>query len=196
MGLNATWDLLDALTPIVPFFKRLAILVENSFDLRRSSKHTLPDGSADVLGLLRTYINGEIFRYHPERTEVTAKGKEVIDTFTAGVKAIVDTTYLENIFDERWVYIKHQSTQEDYSQSFRRSHPAGTNGARAGSQEDSAGLNVDEEEEELGVQGVEYPDLGQFDMDGFEEWPKEMRNSVELEVNGSNSSPDDMDVDN
>ena len=116
MGVNATWDLVDALTPTVPFFQRVVSLVENSFDLRRSSKHTLPDDSTDIAGLVRTYVNGRINHYQPKRpSQTTIKDSEPKDALAVGSAAIQDPNYLRDIFEERWIYLAHENLEDGSS---------------------------------------------------------------------------------
>jgi hypothetical protein len=113
MGVNATWALLDTLTPAVPFFKRVVSLVENSFDLRHSTKHSQPNADIDIAGLVRMYKNGKIFDFRPSRTNL-AQTNTPKDPIALGFKAC-DEGYLRSFIQERLIYQKHANTKEDYS---------------------------------------------------------------------------------
>jgi hypothetical protein len=115
MGVNATWDLLNELTQAVPFFKRVVELVEQLFCLKHSTKHILPDPEKDIAGLMRTFRNVRIFDYRDDRKDLLGKYTPPKDVFLLGSSTMQDTEYLEELFDERWIYLSHARTDEDFS---------------------------------------------------------------------------------
>jgi hypothetical protein len=114
MGVNASWELLDTLTPAVPFLDRIVDRIETSFRLVHSPKHMLPDRQLDVRGLVRMYQAAGILNHCKGRAD-PAKGNSPKDVLTLGQITLQDTDYLEQLFDERWSFIKNQRTLEDYN---------------------------------------------------------------------------------
>jgi hypothetical protein len=185
MGANATWDLLNTLTAAVPFFKRVVALVENSFDLRHSTKHTLPNAEVDIAGLVRIYQNGRIYDYHPARRH-NGTTKPPKDAITLGFKAC-DPKYFKEHFKKRWTYQNHASTEEEYSHPPKDTDEDET-------QTQGHNLRYDEVEEDgiLGDDVDAAPDAGEelirdgldaFDMAGDYEWPEEC-NTIALTESG------------
>jgi hypothetical protein len=113
MGMNATWDLIGTLAPAVPYLERVVQQIEGSFDIKASTKHTLPSRDQDLAGLARIHADGEILEYREGRTD---KGTGAKDVFTLGSVDIQDGSYLDDLFQDRWNYIQHASTKQDYSQ--------------------------------------------------------------------------------
>jgi hypothetical protein len=115
MGVNANWQLINELTPAVPFYKRIVELVEKSFDLKHSTKHTLPNPEEDVAGLMRTYRNGRIFEYREGRKDHSTKETSPKDALKLGSCAMQDTRYLNELFEEWWMYLSNAKGCEDYT---------------------------------------------------------------------------------
>jgi hypothetical protein len=114
MGVNATWDLLDSLTPAVPFFKRIVNHIERSFGLEHSTKHTIPSAEIDIMGLIRMYQEGDIYKYRAKRDN-SAKPNSPKDVVTLAEASLQDSNYLDELFKDRWSYIANMNTLEDYS---------------------------------------------------------------------------------
>jgi hypothetical protein len=114
MGVNATWDLIDELTPAIPFLKRVVDHVEKSFDLEHSTRHTIPNPELGISGILRSLADAHVFDYRSKRAD-PAEDSPAKDFVSLGETQLQDTKYLEEIFNDRWSYIAFQSTLEDYS---------------------------------------------------------------------------------
>jgi hypothetical protein len=114
MGRNASWDLLEKLTPAIPFLDRVVAQIESSFGLIRSSKHSYPNRETEVMGLINMFTSNRIFERIAGR-EHHAGDKYPKDAFTVGQMALADNEYLQKLFKERWSFIKHRSSFEDYS---------------------------------------------------------------------------------
>lgn len=110
MGVNATWELLNVLTPAVPFFGRVVKHIENSFGLIHSSRHTLPDETEDIRGLARVYRRSHIYHYKSERASFHAK-----DILSRGSQDFQNSSYLRDYFAERMNYFSFARSTEDYS---------------------------------------------------------------------------------
>jgi hypothetical protein len=113
MGVNATWDLLNVLTPAVPFFGRVVEHVEAAYDLVHSSKHTLPDGEADIRGLVKLHRNANIFCHESDWKSRVEKVIE--DVQSKGARDLQNTRYLQDFFDERMAYRDRGTSLQDYS---------------------------------------------------------------------------------
>jgi hypothetical protein len=115
MGVNATWGLIDELTPAVPFLKRVVDHVEKSFGLEHSTKHIIPNPLLETRSIMRTLSSSSAFDYHPNRQDLTDEGNTPKDFATIGEIELQDTKYLNELWKERWSYIKRTSTLEDYA---------------------------------------------------------------------------------
>jgi len=114
MGVNATWELINALTPAVPFMGRVVDLVETEYDLKHSSKHSLPNEKTDVNGLCKRYVNSSIFEYKKDRSR-RHNCPEISDMLSEGFHALNDTKWLEDWYERRRAHLEHTNTEEIYN---------------------------------------------------------------------------------
>lgn len=114
MGVNANWKLVNSLTPVVPLYKRLVKHVEDSFGLQHSTKHTIPKADLEVLGIMRMLAQGGACKYQANRADL-AESNPPKDVIALGASSLQDTSYIADLFADRWSYIAKMSNLEDYS---------------------------------------------------------------------------------
>src|ERR1700748_3483149 len=102
MGVNASWPLLNKIAPCVPFFGAVVEHVEESFQIRHSSRHSVPKAEIDILAIMNSFgkKGGSIFEYKSDR-KVTSEKKEQKDCFLEGTNALQNTHWFEDWFEER-----------------------------------------------------------------------------------------------
>lgn len=141
MGVNATWDLLNALTPAVPFFNRVTSIVESAFGLHHSRKHTLPDEGLDLKGLGKVYTDSMLFSYRKGRMR---SGAAVNDAFTSGLQALMNTKWLQDHFNTRSAYMSYTNFDEIYSTDAEfNPEDAATDGGEDPNEIEEVGLQLD-----------------------------------------------------
>jgi hypothetical protein len=126
MGVNATWPLINKTSPCVPFFGAVVEHLEDTFDIRHSSKHTVPKAEVDICALMSMFglEGGSIFHYKAGRKYTVTKKATPKDAFSEGVHSLLDTQWLTDWFGERMVYLKYTSTLQDYTNPSDATMPA------------------------------------------------------------------------
>src|ERR1700742_2347679 len=110
MGLNSSWELLDSLTPAVPFFKRLVNHIEKSFGLEHSTKHTIPSPETGICEIMKMAQDACINDYVDGRID-PAKTNLPKDVIALGATSLQESKYLEELFEDRWSHIANMSTE-------------------------------------------------------------------------------------
>lgn len=112
MGVNASWELTDKVTPVIPRFQRANEVFEKEFDMVHSKKHTLPTDKHDIRGVENIYTTRGIFSYKPERSR---KGTEEInDAYSTGQHQVLNTNWLPELHSNRTAYEGHFNDTETY----------------------------------------------------------------------------------
>lgn len=140
MGVNATWVLINALTPAVQFYTRVVTIMEKGFNLIHSSKHTLPDDKLDVRGLMKNLRDSKVFNYIGGRVRKSSKIKDIM---SAGIHAVQNTNWLPKLFKTRRAYTTHSNTREDYDTDEESQDEDNNNGP----------MDIDEEEDDFYYNG-------------------------------------------
>lgn len=111
-----TWDLLGKISPAIPLLNQAAMLAEDQFKLKRSRKHSYPDGKSEVERLSSTFVSNEVFLNKPGRakTKITKKYRPY-DCFARGDEVFQDTPYLDKWREKRLMWHKSYSTKNDFS---------------------------------------------------------------------------------
>jgi len=111
MGVNTTWELLNTLTPAVPYLDRVVEEIETSFISVQPSQHGLRRSrSTGTHGLIEMHKEAHLLDYRSKRVNL-AKKNTPKDLLVAGRIALQDTDYLEQQFAERWSFIKNPCTR-------------------------------------------------------------------------------------
>ncbi|KDQ05582.1 hypothetical protein BOTBODRAFT_193321 [Botryobasidium botryosum FD-172 SS1] len=111
LGVNATWPLITALSPVIPVFNAITDHIDRLFGVIHGSRHTEPEGETDlrILGKALHAVNALTFDLKRPRAPKSMPCK---DAWFEGQRELSITNYLRNWWDSRRPFMAYRRSSQ------------------------------------------------------------------------------------